>query len=201
MMHGTTADYLAQVLYAKFGRPWCVSCREKVRVSRKHLSNLLCEQAEHTEHFQWVNDLICKLSLLFSSSVVSDFLLPHGLQFARLLCPWDFPGKNTELRYYFLLQGTFLTQGSNPTLLLAGRFFTIKPPGKPSLSLYKTAIKQWVGSPWWHDGQNPGLSLPWPGFNPWLGTEILQANISETNLSQKKLNICKECLEQKGSRS
>lgn len=43
MMHGTTADYLAQVLYAKFGRPWCVSCREKVRVSRKHLSNLLCE--------------------------------------------------------------------------------------------------------------------------------------------------------------
>ena len=29
---------------------------------------------------------------------------PHGLQPARLLCPWDFPGKNTWVGYYFLLQ-------------------------------------------------------------------------------------------------
>ena len=26
---------------------------------------------------------------------MSDFLRPHGLQHTRLLCPWDFPGKNT----------------------------------------------------------------------------------------------------------
>ena len=76
-MHGTTDDYLDQVLNAKFGRSWCVSCREKERVSRKHLPNLdhgaqLCEQAEHTEHFQWVNNLICKLLLLFSCLVMSD---------------------------------------------------------------------------------------------------------------------------------
>ena len=25
----------------------------------------------------------------------SDSLQPHGLQPTRLLCPWDFPGKNT----------------------------------------------------------------------------------------------------------
>ena len=31
-----------------------------------------------------------------------------------LLCPWDFPGKNTGVGCYFLLQGIFLTQGSNP---------------------------------------------------------------------------------------
>ena len=31
-----------------------------------------------------------------SCSVVSDFLQPHGVWPARLLCPWDFPGKNTE---------------------------------------------------------------------------------------------------------
>ena len=42
MMHGTADDYLAQVLNAKFGRPWCVSCREKERLSRKHLPNLDC---------------------------------------------------------------------------------------------------------------------------------------------------------------
>ena len=32
---------------------------------------------------------------------------------ARLLCPWDFPGKNTGVGCHFLLQGIFLTQGSN----------------------------------------------------------------------------------------
>ena len=31
----------------------------------------------------------------------------------RLLCPWDSPGKNTGVGCHFLLQGIFLTQGSN----------------------------------------------------------------------------------------
>jgi len=30
-----------------------------------------------------------------------------------LLCPWDSPSKNTGVSCYFLLQGIFLTQGSN----------------------------------------------------------------------------------------
>ena len=34
------------------------------------------------------------------------------------LCPWDFPGKNTGVGCHFLLQGIFLTQGSDPPLLL-----------------------------------------------------------------------------------
>ena len=34
----------------------------------------------------------------------------------RLLCPWDSPGKNTGVGCHFLLQGIFLTQGSNPGL-------------------------------------------------------------------------------------
>ena len=36
---------------------------------------------------------------------------------ASLLCPWDFPGKNTEMGYHILLQGIFPTQGLNPHLL------------------------------------------------------------------------------------
>ena len=32
-------------------------------------------------------------------------LLPHRLQPARLLCPWDFPGKNNGVGCHFLLQG------------------------------------------------------------------------------------------------
>ena len=35
----------------------------------------------------------------------------------RLLCPWHVPGKNTGVGCHFLLQGIFLTQGSNPGLL------------------------------------------------------------------------------------
>ena len=36
---------------------------------------------------------------------------------ARLLCPWDSPGKNTGVGCHALLQGIFLTQGSNLHLL------------------------------------------------------------------------------------
>ena len=32
-------------------------------------------------------------------------------------CPWDSPGKNTEVGCHFLLQGIFSTQGSNLCLL------------------------------------------------------------------------------------
>ena len=39
------------------------------------------------------------------------------LMLARLLCPWDFPGKNTGMGCHSLLQGIFLTQGLNPHLL------------------------------------------------------------------------------------
>ena len=52
-----------------------------------------------------------------SCSVVSYSVLPHGLQPARLLCPWDSPGKDTGVGSLSLLQGIFLTQGSNPGLL------------------------------------------------------------------------------------
>ena len=42
---------------------------------------------------------------------------PHELQPPRLLCPWTSPGKNTGGGCHFLLQGIFLTQGLNPSLL------------------------------------------------------------------------------------
>ena len=45
------------------------------------------------------------------------YMRSHGLQPARLLCPWDFPGKNTGVGCHFLLQGIFPTQGLNMSLL------------------------------------------------------------------------------------
>ena len=50
-------------------------------------------------------------------SVVSNSLQPHGLQPARLLCPWDSPGKITRVDCHSLLQRIFPTQGLNPGLL------------------------------------------------------------------------------------
>ena len=35
----------------------------------------------------------------------------QGLRATMFLCPWDFPGRNTEAGCHFLLQGLFLTQG------------------------------------------------------------------------------------------
>ena len=56
-------------------------------------------------------------SLQLSCSVMSNSLQPPGLQPARLLCPWDSPGKNTGVGCHFLLQGIFPTQGLNLCLL------------------------------------------------------------------------------------
>ena len=42
---------------------------------------------------------------------------PHGLKTSRLLCPWNFPGKNTEAGCHFLLQRIFPIQGWNLCLL------------------------------------------------------------------------------------
>ena len=54
---------------------------------------------------------------LFSHSVVSESLQPFGLQPIRLLCPWNFPGKNNGVGGHFLLQGTLLSPGKNSCLL------------------------------------------------------------------------------------
>ena len=52
-----------------------------------------------------------------SRLVVSNSLQPHGLQPARLLCPWNSPGKNTGVGCHSFLQEIFPTQGSNSDLL------------------------------------------------------------------------------------
>ena len=54
---------------------------------------------------------------VLSCTVMSDSLQPHGLWPARLLCPWDSPGKNTGVGCHVFFQGIFPTQGLNPDLL------------------------------------------------------------------------------------
>ena len=54
---------------------------------------------------------------------------------ARLLCAWDSPDRNTGVSCHALIQGIFVTQGSNFSLLhvpcIAEIFFNTEPPGKP----------------------------------------------------------------------
>ena len=72
------------------------------------LHHLLC----WSSHLQMA--VLC--GAVLSHPVLSDSLRPHGLLPARLLCPWDSPGKNTAAGCHALLQGIFMTQGSNPGL-------------------------------------------------------------------------------------
>ena len=53
----------------------------------------------------------------FEHSVMSSSLQPHGLWPDRLLCQWDFSGKNTRVGCHFFLQGIFLTQDLDHHLL------------------------------------------------------------------------------------
>ena len=61
---------------------------------------------------------------------------------ARLLCPWDSPGKNTGVGCHALLHRVFLTQdpGMEPVSLmppaLAGGLFTASPTGEALTSIY-----------------------------------------------------------------
>ena len=83
----------------------------------------------------------------------------HGLQPTRLLCPWNFPGKNTEVGCHFLLQGIFLTQGLIPCVLHLLRWQEDSLPlsnlGNPiNVCCFK---KNWP-SP---------LLITWPEFSLW----------------------------------
>ena len=60
-------------------------------------------------------------------------LLLHGPWPTRLLCPWDFPGKNTGVGCYALLQEISLIQDWTPiscVFCIAGGFFTTESLGK-----------------------------------------------------------------------
>ena len=80
----------------------------------------------------------------YNISVLRACVLSHVWLFAtpwtvahRLLYPWNFPGKNTGV----VLQGIFLTQGSNPHLIspsLVGRFFTTNATLEAHYLCFKT---------------------------------------------------------------
>ena len=69
-------------------------------------SSLWAHSALASAHIQHV--VICACAC----SVVSDSLRFHELYSARLLCPWNFPGRNTGVSCHLLLQGDLPNQGT-----------------------------------------------------------------------------------------
>ena len=62
--------------------------------------------------------LICSSLIVNCVPVLSFSVVPNSFETPwtvapRLLCPWNFPGKNTGAGCQFLLQGIFLIQGLN----------------------------------------------------------------------------------------
>ena len=64
---------------------------------------------------------------------MSDSLQPRGLQTPRLLGLWDSPGKDAGVGCPFLLQGIFLTQGSNLCLSLQADSVPLCHQGSPQV--------------------------------------------------------------------
>ena len=98
--------------------------------------------------FTWVNGDDSLFMCVLSGSVMSDSVQSHGLELSKLLCPWDFPGKDTEVGCHFLLQGIFPTLGSNLCFLCLLHWqalsLPLAPPVKPG-SLFILWNKEWVG--------------------------------------------------------
>ena len=103
-------------------------------------------------------------------SVVSDPLQPCGLKPTRLLCPWDFPGKNTGVAYHFLFQVLLLNfKGShmlNFIILLWSRLANCLLYWWFQNSWSVTRRRQWHPTPVLLPGKSHGQrSLV--GYSPW----------------------------------
>ena len=110
---------------------------------------------------------------------------PMDCKPTRLLCSWDSPGKNTGVGCHALLQGVFLTQGSNPChlrllhcrqILYPLSHLLRDLPYYISMSVLTLISKENKILPLLYDGlvisqHIPAVKENWgrPGFDPWVG--------------------------------
>ena len=106
---------------------------------------LLCKKEIKTQNTLFDYVCVCMCVCVYevresvSHSVMSDSLQSHELQSARLLCPWNSPGKNTS-RLPFPSPGDF----PDPGIELGSPALTVKspsmPPGKPIIYIIHVCI-------------------------------------------------------------
>ena len=90
-----------------------------------------------------------------SRSVVSDSLRPHGLQPTRLLCPWDFLGKNTGVGCHRLLRNIccFICSLENDFTMPQ---ISLQPPFLPDL---KSSTCRFCHRKLWHHLRHQALHI------------------------------------------
>ena len=94
-----------------------------------------------------------------SHSVMSDSLLPYGLQ-----SPWNSPGQNTWVGSQSILQGIFPTQGSNPGLPHCRQIlYQLSHKGSPK-------ILEWVAYPFSSRSSWPRNRMEVSCISGWLFT-------------------------------
>ena len=88
------------------------------------LSNSMCKWSS-------IPVISAPLIFLLSSSAMSNSVIPWTVA-TRLLCPWNFPGKNTGVDCHFHLQGIFPIQGSDrKSPVWQAHLFTTEAPWNP----------------------------------------------------------------------
>ena len=81
----------------------------------------------------WVCEWVCVLVAQSQLTLCG----PVDCSPPELLCPWNSPGKNTGVGSHSLLQGIFLSQGSNPCLLHWRRIlYHLRCQGSPHKSVF-----------------------------------------------------------------
>ena len=88
----------------------------------------------------------------WSHSVVSDSLQPMDCSL-WLLCPWDFPGKNTGMGSHTLLQGIFPPRDQTQVSHIVGGFFTRWATKAILQSVQSLSRVQLFADPWTAAGQ------------------------------------------------
>ena len=112
---------------------------------------------------------------------MSNTLQPYGLGPARLLYPWDTPGKNIGVGCHALLQGTLLTQGSNLPLFCLLHWqvgsLPLAPPGKLLFPYAQELIS--IGPNAWENPLQISASLLSSSFP--LSLSVFPLSISPVN--------------------
>ena len=120
----------------------CVSCTEGRFFSSEPLGKPLICVYSHKLSFDAMES---EKNQRASRSVLSDSLRTHGLWPAKLLCPWNSPGKHTGVGCHFLLQGIFPTQGSNLGLLQWGQIlYHLSHHGSHGSRITNVRISGWL---------------------------------------------------------
>ena len=107
-----------------------------------------------------------------SCLVMSSSLWLHGLQTTRLLCPWNFPGKNTGTGCMPFSRWSSQPRGRTQISHMVGRFFTVcatREAGKQKKLMH---IINMFGNVTLFEMAN--------GFNFFRATDILQFSGSQT---------------------